>query len=63
MLLTVIQMGRELQMTEEETIDRLTAEMSKQERYKWRKKIRALLVSSSSSRCPFTGNFIDEMGL
>ena len=63
-VLTAMEMGSELGLTSEEVAQRITARMSKQNRYKWKKKIFAIMGSAASSAaCPFTGNFLDEMGL
>jgi len=62
-MLEMLEMGKELGLSVEDVANRATVSMTKQNRYKWRKKFAALSSAASFSGCSFTGNFIDEMGL
>ena len=59
----VIEMGVELGLSREEVIQRLTARMTKQSRYQWRKRIESVGFPLSTAACPFTGNFLEDLDL
>jgi len=64
LLLSALEMGAELGLSHDEVSSRLTATMNKQSRYKWRKKIEAVYTAlPSSSACPYTGNFLEDLEL
>jgi len=51
-------------MSPEEVALELTSKIEeKQNRYKWRKKILEIAVTSEDTRCKYTGNFLEDMGL
>jgi hypothetical protein len=62
-MLEMLEMGKELGLSVEDVANRATVGMTKQNRYKWRKKFAALSSAASPVGCPFTGNFLDELGI
>ena len=65
-LLSALELGKNAGVSPEDTVSFLVSRIpEKQNRYKWRKKISSLLSTPSDSpeRCPFTGDFLEDLNL
>ena len=61
---SAIEMGENSGLSREEIAVQLTSKIEgKQNRYKWKKKIRELEVTPQATGCEFTGNFLDDLDL
>ena len=65
-VLSAIEIALSSGMSEDQAIKELTSKISeKQNRYKWREKLKRLLEQKdeNSQKCPYTMDFIEQLGL
>ncbi len=63
-LISAIEMGEEFGLSREEVALQFTSRIEgKQNRYKWKKKIREIEITTDDSRCEYTGDFLEDLGL